>query len=169
MMLLQVTLSETARTLFSVGVGFAGGLISSFGLYYVKTFVRTRRLRQAFYEEVKLPAEELEKAHSEKNIQPLHSTIPTVIYEAESNSIGLLTENEIEDLIAYYNMAMTAEEQLGRLIDLDEEEDQYENLKDNFESETLEKLCEYREDAENSLEENQHESVIKIFLEKLLF
>lgn len=119
---LDISISRSTVTLLTTAFGFVGGLFSSFGLYWWQNRVRRRTLRQALHTELDIPAEIIKRAteqDADSFSGPLHGEIPTTVYESQADSLGLLSNEELEPLIAYYSTAAVAEEQLQHLDDPD--------------------------------------------------
>jgi len=91
-------------------LGFLSTILGSFGLYIKGNRDQEKKLRRAFYCEIK----NMEEVNSLKELKP--SSVPpqevlsTHIYEQNVSEIGLLTEEEIRMLISYYNHVLTAKE-----------------------------------------------------------
>lgn len=144
-----VTLSPEMASLVGAVIGFLGGIISSFGLYWLRMNTRRQALRKAFYQEIEIPAEGIDAAvegDHDSFAGPYHEEVPTVIYETQSSNIGLLTPDEVEALIKYYTTALVAQNQLQNFDD--------EDIATRFFEETLPTLKSHRDAAAETLEEN---------------
>lgn len=114
------TLSNAEAILLSGFLGFVGGILSSFGLNLLRRRQQRRSLRRALLQEIELPKAVIERAVEQDVASfngPLHTDIPTTVYESNAADIGLLTPEETEAVIAYYGTAAVAKHQLKGLDD----------------------------------------------------
>ncbi|MFB6176316.1 MAG: hypothetical protein ABEI99_04085 [Halobaculum sp.] len=123
-------------------LGFLGGVVTSFGVVFVRRWLRRRGLRQALLAELRLPGATIRRARNREMddvSEPVHTQIPMTVYEGRTGSLGLLGRDELEALIRYYEVAKVAREQLESLDD--------EEVAERFFDETVEKLDEQRRAA----------------------
>jgi hypothetical protein len=147
--LLQFGLTRGTATLIAAAVGFFGGLLSSFGLYWLRGRRRKRSLRRALKAELEIPADVIRRASKQDPSSftgPFHADIPTTIYESQAVDLGRLSETETKRLITYYSTANVAREQLR---DLDDDA-----VAEQFFDETVPILKRERKKAVAALEEN---------------
>jgi len=153
--LLQFGLTRVTATLISAAIGFSGGLLSSFGLYWLQGRRRKKSLRRALYTELEIPADVIQRANRQNPDSftgPFHGDIPTTMYESQAVDLGRLPEDEMRQLISYYSTASVAKEQLQNLDDEDVAELFFEN--------TIPILKRTREDAAEELKKDSSVSPI---------
>lgn len=110
-------LTPTEGTLLTGAVGFFGGLLSSFGLFWLRQRRRRKRLRQSLLRELRVPSDAIERALDTDRGDldgPLHAHVPTTVYESQADQIGLLTEAETDEVVGYYSVAAVVATQLER-------------------------------------------------------
>lgn len=118
--LLQFGLGETAWSLIGVIIGLIGGFGSSIAFYWYQQRVRRKTIRKALRRELELPKDVIERAtetDASSFTGPFHGEIPTTVYESQAAEIGLLSDDELDALIAYYATAAVARNQLQSLDD----------------------------------------------------
>lgn len=139
-----MTPSEASSAIvdWQVVIGFLGGVLTSFVIVVVRRHLRRRALRKALLTELQLPGEviqQMKRQNPEEADQPLHSNIPTTVYTNRRQSIGLLTPAERMPVVAYYETAEVAREQLQSIDD--------DRVAEEFFGETVEMLDRKRQAA----------------------
>jgi hypothetical protein len=170
-------MASDSITLLVGFISFLTGILASFGLYFLQQRRRKLNLRRALFIEVQVPAtaieglpeiptemdvdEVIETSTQSNSSQPLRTKIPTAVYEAHINDIGLLSRPELEAVVEYYATATIAKEQLENITDAD--------AKKRFLTETAPPLKETRKTAEEKLgEESPFSSLYNRFTTFLL-
>lgn len=133
-------------------------LISAIGAVYVRYWLniqnRRKKLRHALYAEMdstswldRSSLADLRGELEEKGAS--HSYVPTAVFDASVSDLGLLNEEELRDIIQYYNTAHVAKEQINS-IKTDGEDS---NIT-TFVERTLRNLVNEREDAMEKVSES---------------
>lgn len=160
-------------TIIGAVVGFTGGLISTFGLFWLRKKNKETKLRRAIYAELdasswipQLDEDELNSLKSSGE-KPRNTNIPHTVYDAHIGDIGLLSIDEIENIVDYYDTVYMAEEELGIMLNQDIEDDQrtrtkfvdktYPHLVSSYESSktSIEEKIDIKQDGEGNQENNK--------------
>ncbi|WP_159900763.1 hypothetical protein [Salinirussus salinus] len=97
-------------------LGFAGGVFSRVGKYMYEKRTRTKKLRAAILMEVRSPRSainDLEEMDPENTEGFDHTTIPTKVYDAHIEDVGLLSVHEVEEIVDYYSIVAVANSQIS--------------------------------------------------------
>lgn len=116
-MILSIDITGTASIIATIVIGFIG----SFGLYWKQRKDKRRKLRKALRSEIESIhinpyAEAIVNGSMKKGGWPLPETSPFTsdIYVNNSSDIGLLSDNEVEDIVEFYSKAHRTEKEIKR-------------------------------------------------------
>lgn len=130
-------------------IGFIGQIVHS----KIRTRYERKKLRTALHAEISsidwIRETDLTdlKESIRNNEDPVQIRLPTTVYDNNVDSIGILSEPEIEALIAYYQAAHVAQDQLEMI-----NEGTSQSTRTTFTDRTLPKLKSRHETAKNELE-----------------
>lgn len=116
-MLSNIDVIGTTSIIITVIIGFIG----SFGLYWKQQKDKRRKLRKALRSEIEscntepyTEALTSEDADLDGWLIPETSPFASDIYTNNTSNIGLLSDEEIEDIVDFYSEAHTAEKEIKR-------------------------------------------------------
>ena len=106
-------------------IGFIVTLVASFGVFYIRRERRKTKLRRALVAELEQqdldrvlkavnaseaavpPGESRESPDLDPSELPPAGTLPTQIYVANTDSLGILSEDVVTDIVEYYSSLLT--------------------------------------------------------------
>lgn len=155
--MVEVLGSDSFPDLVRVGMAVAPaviGVVGTVAVYRLRKGVRRQSLRKALYTEVSSMRwiKETDLSELKRGIKagdmPPHTFVPTQVYHAEIENLGLLSNSERTAVISYYQSAQVAQDQLQRMVDGGDDQ----TVRNVFADRTLDRLEHDQEDAEGILE-----------------
>lgn len=114
--MLLIELPRSEATLIAALIAFFGGVITTFGVFYLRRREKRAKLRVSILTELNLAKEAIDRAAEyeldEVQEGPLHTQVFDDVYDAQKSEIGLLSKRELRPVITYYGNLKVAQQQL---------------------------------------------------------
>lgn len=109
-------------------IGAAAAILVMIGRYKLDKRIRRKKLRRALFAELNSinrlnAARDMLGSSSGRFFYTHHDFIPTSVYEENLSELGLLTEEEIEDVVRFYSNAIIVKEEISACAEVLDGED----------------------------------------------